>query len=145
MIKPAAKNPGQQRYSRQIAVLELLDGAFFSGILKIKTHNEVVGCLGGRAFAFTGQQEVDITDAAIAEMSTLYMGLAITDLEDKEQFDAVHSARMVVKGKRVEVEKKRKELKADAIAWGKKVDTEAKRIFGKLEPIETHLINEENK
>lgn len=89
--------------------------------------------------------EYNITDAVIAEMESLYMGLTITDLNNKEEFDAVHSARMVVKGKRVEVEKTRKGLKADALAWGKKVDTEAKRIFALLEPIETHLSNEEQK
>jgi len=89
--------------------------------------------------------EYNVTDAAIAEMEAIYMGLSIDDIENKEQFDSVHSARMVVKGKRVEVEKRRKELKSDAIAWGKKVDSEAKRIFGKLEPIETHLQDEENK
>uniref|UniRef100_A0A6H1ZER5 Putative tail tape measure protein n=1 Tax=viral metagenome TaxID=1070528 RepID=A0A6H1ZER5_9ZZZZ len=87
----------------------------------------------------------DITDAAIAEMESIYMALTITDLDDKEQFDAVHSARMTVKGKRVEVEKRRKELKADALEWGRKVDAEAKRIFGKLEPIESHLDREEKK
>lgn len=89
--------------------------------------------------------EYNVTDAAIAEMESIYMGLSIDDLENKEQFDSVHSARMVVKGKRVEVEKRRKELKVDALAWSKKVDSEAKRIFGKLEPIETHLQDEENK
>ena len=89
--------------------------------------------------------EYNITDAAIAEMEKIYMDLTITDLEDKEQFDAVHSARMTVKGKRVEVEKRRKELKADALEWGRKVDTEAKRIVGKLEPIESHLDREERK
>ena len=89
--------------------------------------------------------EYNVTDAAIADMESIYMGLSIDDLENKEQFDSVHSARMVVKGKRVEVEKRRKELKSDAISWGKKVDSEAKRIFGKLEPIETHLQDEENK
>jgi len=93
----------------------------------------------------TGLVEYNITDAAISEMKSIYMELAITDIEDKEQFDAVHSARMVVKGKRVEVEKRRKELKADALAWGKKVDGKAKEIFEKLEPIETHLDGEERK
>ena len=68
--------------------------------------------------------EYNITDAAISEMESLYMGLTISNLGDKKEFKAVHDARMVVKGKRVEVEKKRKELKADALAWGKKVDTE---------------------
>jgi len=87
----------------------------------------------------------DITDAAIAEMENLYMGLTIDDIEDKEQLDAVHSARMVIKGKRIDVEKTRKELKADALAWGKKVDSEAKKIFAKLEPIESHLMAEEQK
>jgi len=93
----------------------------------------------------TGIVKYDITDAAISEMESIYMALTITDLDDKEQFDAVHSARMTVKGKRVEVEKRRKELKADAIEWGRKVDAEAKRIFGKLEPIESHLDREERK
>lgn len=93
----------------------------------------------------TGIVEYSVTDAAISEMASLYMGLTITDIEDKEQFNDVKSARLVVKGKRVEVEKRRKELKADALEWGKKVDTEAKRIFAKLEPIETHLQKEEDK
>ena len=60
--------------------------------------------------------EYNITDAAIAEMESLYMGLAITDINNKKEFDVVHSARMVVKGKRVEVEKsfiKRKGLKEE--------------------------------
>ena len=87
----------------------------------------------------------DITNAAIQEMSEMYLPLFITDLEDKEQFDAVHSARMVVRGKRIEVDKRRKELKADALAWGKLVQTEANRIFDLIEPIETHLKNEEGK
>jgi hypothetical protein len=87
----------------------------------------------------------DITDAAIHQMEQAYMGYTIMGLEDKEGFDMVHEARMVVKGKRIEVEKRRKELKADALAWGRKVDSEAKKIFKKLEPIETHLKAEEDK
>jgi len=89
--------------------------------------------------------EYSITDAALAEMKEMYMPLVITDLDDKEQFDAVHSARMVVRGKRIEVEKKRVELKADALAWGKKVQSEANRIFALIEPIESHLMSEEKK
>jgi phage-related minor tail protein len=87
----------------------------------------------------------DITDAAIHQMEQAYMGYTIMGLEDKEGFDMVHEARMVVKGKRIEVEKRRKELKADALAWGRKVDSEAKKIFKKLEPIENHLKAEEDK
>ena len=87
----------------------------------------------------------NVTDAVIAEMSEMYMGLVITDLDDKEQFDAVHSARMVVRKKRIEVDHTRKELKADALKWGRAVQNEANRIFNLIEPIETHLRNEEGK
>jgi len=87
----------------------------------------------------------DVTDVAIAEMSKRYMPLTVKDLDDKEGFEAVHDARMVVKGKRVEVEKARKAYKADALEYGRKVDAEAKRVFALLEPIETHLQTEEDK
>jgi hypothetical protein len=87
----------------------------------------------------------DLTDAAIAEMKAQYMGFAIQGIDDKEGFEMVHEARMVVKGKRVAVEKRRKELKADALDWGRKVDSEAKKIFAKLAPIEDYLKSEENK
>ncbi|MDP2654600.1 MAG: hypothetical protein Q8Q08_11310, partial [Candidatus Omnitrophota bacterium] len=63
----------------------------------------------------------------------------------QDGFKAVHEARMVVKGHRVAVEKKRKDLKADALAFGKLVDGEAKRITAMLEPIESHLQAEEDK
>ena len=88
--------------------------------------------------------EYNITDAVISEMEARYMTLTISGLDDKEGYGAVHEARMVVKGKRIEVEKMRKELKADALAYGRKVDSEAKRIFRKLEPIESHLQSEES-
>ena len=89
--------------------------------------------------------EYNVTDAAIAEMKSRYMGLTIKGLDDTEGFQAVHDARIIVKNHRIAVEKRRKELKADALAWGKKVDGKAKVIFGKLEPIETHLQTEEKK
>lgn len=87
----------------------------------------------------------DVTDAAIAEMKEMYMGLVITDIDDKEQYDAVHRAHMTVRGKRIEVDKKRKELKADALEWGRKVQAEANRIFALIEPIENHLKAEKQK
>ena len=87
----------------------------------------------------------EITDAAIQEMNKMYMPLVIDDLNDSEQLKAVHDARMIVKNKRIAVDKKRKELKADALAWSKKVQSEANRIFKLLEPIESHLLAEEKK
>ena len=87
----------------------------------------------------------DITEAAIAELSKRYMGLVVKDLDDKESFDEVHEAKMVIVHKRGDVEKRRKVLKADALEYGRKVDAEAKRIVGLLAPIEAHLQAEEQK
>jgi len=87
----------------------------------------------------------DITEAAISKMSSEFMPLTVAGLDDKEGLTVVHDARMVVKTHRVAVEKRRKALKADALAYGKKVDTKAKIIFALLEPIESHLQAEEDK
>lgn len=85
----------------------------------------------------------NITDAAIREMREQYMRLRIVDLDDKDGAKAVSAARRAVKAKRCEVERLRKELKADALEWGRKVDSEAKRITEQLAPIEKHLEDEE--
>ncbi len=84
-----------------------------------------------------------VADAAIAELAAKFAPLVITNLEDKAALAAVHSARMVVKNLRVEVEKKRVALKADALAWGRNVDAEAKRLTVLLSPIEERLEAEE--
>ena len=89
--------------------------------------------------------EYNVTDAAISEMQSRYMGLVVKGLDDRAGLAAVHEARMVVKGTRCKVENKRKELKADALIWGQKVDAEARRITNLLEPIESHLEAEEIK
>lgn len=78
-------------------------------------------------------------DATIAEFREKYTGLAITDAESEK---AVRKARSEVKRVRVAVEKRRKELKADALEWGRKVDGEAKRITALLTEVEQPLIDE---
>ena len=88
--------------------------------------------------------QFDSASAGIAEMATQYMSLTIGGIDDADGFKTVHKARMVVKNKRVEVEKVRKELKADALAYGREVDGEAKRIAAMLLPIETHLKDQED-
>lgn len=86
-----------------------------------------------------------VVEADIAQMKSIYMDLAITDLEDDEQFKQVKEARLIVKGKRCAVENERKALKKESLAWGKKVDTRAREIFTLIEPIESHLQAEEQK
>lgn len=92
----------------------------------------------------TELKKFSLTDAAIEQMEKEFLPLVVRDVEDKEGFKAVRGARLLVKEHRVKVEKTRKELKADSLAFGKAVDGEAKRITTKLESIETHLQEQED-
>ena len=89
--------------------------------------------------------EYDLTTAAISKLSSLYMDLTVSGLEDEAGFEEVELARKVVKGKRIAVEKQRKVFKSDALEYGRMVDSKAKEIFSLLEPIESHLIKEGDK
>ena len=89
-------------------------------------------------------QKFNVTDAAIQELSTRYMPLVVDGIADKKGFDAVHEARMDIVKRRTAVEKTRKELKADSLEYGRRVDAEAKRITGMLVPIEEHLQSQED-
>ncbi len=93
----------------------------------------------------TALQKFNVTDAAIAKIKEEYLCLVVTDLTDRKQIEKVHEARMDVKGKRIEVEKTRKELKEDALRYGQAIDKEAKRITALLTPIEEHLNTEDGK
>lgn len=84
------------------------------------------------------------SDMVIATMAATYMPLKIDGAEDRKGYIAVREARMEVKGLRVNVEHKRKELKEDALKYGKAVDDEAKRLKALIEPIESHLQKQED-
>lgn len=96
------------------------------------------------ALETTDTLDLTIGDDAIADMAERYMGLKVKDISDNVGIAAVHEARMVVKRKRIDIEKKRKELNEDAVAWQKTVNTEAKRLTALLTPIEDHLEQEES-
>ena len=87
----------------------------------------------------------DVTEAAISEMRNLYIHLTVEGIDDEKGFEEVELARKVVKGKRIAVEKQRVVFKSDALTFGRLVDSEAKKVFALLEPIETHLIKEGDK
>lgn len=82
-------------------------------------------------------------ETAIAELRDNYLGLTIAGPEDRGGFKAVYAARQDVKARRIAVEKARKDLKQDALDYGRLVDGEAKRITALLEPIESHLEQQE--
>lgn len=90
-----------------------------------------------------GLAEMSKADQEVARIKP-FMELLVESLEDKEGIAKVHEARMEVKALRVSVEKSRKELKAGSLEFGRRVDAEAKRITSMIEPIETHLIEQES-
>lgn len=73
----------------------------------------------------------NITDSAISELRTQYAEVS--------EIKVVTAALSHIRGLRTDVEKHRVALKADALAWGKKVDAEAKRITALLIGIEEPL------
>jgi hypothetical protein len=87
-------------------------------------------------------KEYNITDASLKEIEKKYGELKIDGIKDKFGYAQVKEAAKVVKSMRLDVESKRKELKASALERGRLIDAEAKRIKGQLEPIEQHLVSE---
>jgi len=77
----------------------------------------------------------NVTFAQIAKLRTEY-AVVPEDLSVKENYAMVKKAASHLRGLRTDVEKRRKELKADALAWGKKVDGAAKKLTSKLVEIE---------
>lgn len=84
-------------------------------------------------------KKFNVTDAAIAEMKEKYLVISVNGIEDKAGYLSAKTGRAEVKAVRVDVEKKRKELKEDSLKFGRAVDTEARRITNELESIEKHL------
>ena len=80
--------------------------------------------------------EYNVSDEAISQLRDQYDGLTA---ETPEKYEECRLAIANVRDLRVKVEKTRKELKADALAYGRKVDAEAKRITAKLTEIEEPL------
>src|SRR5580692_6463405 len=86
-----------------------------------------------------------VTDEALAQYRKEFLPLTIKGLDDVEGYEKVRDARLFIKAERVNVEKKRVELKASALEYGRAVDAEAKRITVAIEEVENHLMAEQKK
>lgn len=84
-----------------------------------------------------------IAVASIAAMSDRLKPLVISGIDDKPGALAVHKGRMECVRTRGLIEKKRKELKADSVEYGKKVDSVAKTLTESVLEIERDLITKE--
>lgn len=86
----------------------------------------------------------DISEAAIEELRRRCLPLKVENFEDKEGYRQCIDARREVKTLRVNIEKRRKELKADSLAFGRLVDSKAKELSQPLLEIEAHLQTQQN-
>lgn len=87
-------------------------------------------------------KKYNLSDAKIAELKSKYLKLIVKSTEDIDAYMACKSAHQEVKGLRVTIEKKRVELKASSLAFGKAIDTEAKRITVGISEVEDHLLKQ---
>ncbi|MEK6879238.1 MAG: hypothetical protein AABY22_06490 [Nanoarchaeota archaeon] len=88
-------------------------------------------------------KEFDVIETSISSLNNKYMPLSINGINDKDGYKEVRIARLDVKRYRVDVEKRRKELTADAVKLQKMVNEKAKYITSLLIPIEDHLFKQE--
>lgn len=77
-----------------------------------------------------------ITEADIQARFGRYVGLTA---ETPQQYKVVQAALSDLRSARTEIEKRRKELKADSLEYGKKVDAAAKFLTAQIEAIEAPL------
>lgn len=84
-------------------------------------------------------KRMPVTDAKIKALTAEYQALKTNGVDDKESYNAVYSALSTVIKVRTSIEASRKILKADALKFGKAVDTEANRLTEMVLPIEDHL------
>lgn len=83
-----------------------------------------------------------VFNLALAEVSKLaeqFRGLRATD---NKSYEVVKKARATMRSGRTELDRRRKSLKADAIAYGKLVDSEAAKIVEAILEVENPLANE---
>lgn len=93
--------------------------------------------------AVTTIEEFDVAEQAIAKLKP-YLELRVKDANDKEGMAVIRKARLECRTLRTGVEAARKQLKAGYLEAGRVVDAKAKIAFALIEPIETHLIEQEN-
>ena len=87
----------------------------------------------------------NVNEAEISKMASIYMELTVKDLEDKEGFDSVHAARMVMVKHRTSIDKTRKKANEEAQSFIKNNNDNAKKLLALIAPIEDHLTKEEDK
>ena len=93
----------------------------------------------------TALVKFSIEEATIAEWKEMYCALTINGAEDKDGYTAVHNARMLVKGTRVEIEHSRTGHIKKAQQFINGVNSDVQHLTALMKPIEAYLQGEEDK
>lgn len=80
----------------------------------------------------------DVTETQIAELQARFTGLSF---ETPDRYDEGRKALATLRGLRTAVERRRKELKAEHLERGRKIDQVAKHFTGLIEAIEQPLLD----
>jgi hypothetical protein len=80
---------------------------------------------------------------AVEEWSEKANAIVVTDETQKELMTEAREGRLLLKAKRIEVEKTRKSLKEQSLSEGRLIDSVAKYLTGLIEPAEKHLEQQE--
>lgn len=84
-------------------------------------------------------EKFDPTVAELTKMVKATAGITATDLEDPAQLAIVRENRIALKKARVQVQKRGKELREDALAYQRAVIEKEKELVGIIEPEEERL------
>jgi hypothetical protein len=88
--------------------------------------------------------EFEATKDELRALVAGFAELTVAGVNDKEGIAAAREARIKLKNLRTSIEKRRKELKADSLEYGKRVDGVAKELTAIIEPEEKRLEHEES-
>lgn len=93
----------------------------------------------------SGVSELSLIESQVDKLRTECDGLTIKGVDDRTGFKAVREARITVKNLRCDVERRRKQLKAEPLRLCRVIDDTAKKITEMISPIECRLALEETR
>lgn len=85
-------------------------------------------------------QKFNLPDAVIAKLKDDYLPLKVSGVDDIDNYIACKEAHSIVRKVRTAIEKRRVALKTDSIDFGRRVETEAKRLTKEVGEVEAHLL-----
>lgn len=96
-------------------------------------------------FIQTQLKQFDVNEAELVAMADEFKNLAVADVEDRLGLAKVHESRIILKNKRVEIEKMGLQLRSQATAFNKAVIARENHLVAIIAPTEQMLQKEETR